>query len=260
MTASSPNTLVLHLNKKYSSLWYTYNELAQITPMPMAWDVTKSGAAAGSGGCTKDSAADHWAKCKAVYGFLSTQAKDTGSYVSSPLWSVVDGPWKLSSFNTSGNDSFVPNPKYSGSPKPQIDKFTEVPFTSDSAEYTALKTGSLDIGYVPPTDLPVKGPSSALPPTNPLGSNFTLAPNYYWGFSYFKVNWKNPTAGPLFKQLYIRQALEYVDDQQGISKVAYRGYGYPTTGIAPAEPSNNQWIGSVQKENGGNGPYPFSIS
>lgn len=33
---------------------------------------------------------------------------------------MVDGPWRLKSFSTAGNDTFVPNPKYSGAPKPLI--------------------------------------------------------------------------------------------------------------------------------------------
>jgi peptide/nickel transport system substrate-binding protein len=263
MAATGPLQVTLHLTKPYSDLWYTYNELSQITPMPNAWDVTSLGAKPNSGGCLTDSAADHWAKCKAVYNFLITQAKNTGAYVSSPIWTVEDGAWKLSSFNTSGNVSFVPNPKYSGSPKATISKFTEVPFTSDSAEYTALESGSVDIGYIPVADLPVRNPSSSsvLPPTNPLASEgYTLATNYDWGFAYYLINWKNPTMGPVFKQLYARQALEYVADQNGFSKAVYRGYGYPNTGPAPSEPSTNPWIGSDQKENGGAGPYPFNIS
>jgi peptide/nickel transport system substrate-binding protein len=258
--AASPTKLVLTLKKPYSSLWFTYNQLSQITPMPMAWDVTSMHAKAGSGGCTTDTAADHWAKCVAVYNFLTAQAKATSTYTTSPLWTVVDGPFKLQSFDTSGNDSFVPNPKYSGSPKARISVFKEVPFTSDSTEYTALKTGSLDIGYIPSEDLPLKSPSSVLPPTNPLGSGYVLSPNYDWGFAYYQINWKNPAMGPVFKQLYARQALEYVADQSGMAKSAYRGYAYPTTGIAPARPSNNPWLAPLQKENGGLGPYPFSTS
>jgi peptide/nickel transport system substrate-binding protein len=227
--------------------------------MPMAWDISHTGAKAGSGGCTAATAATHYAACKAVYNYLTTQAKNTGAYVSSPLWGVIDGPWKLSSFDNSGNISFVPNPKYSGSPKPKISKFTEVPFTSDSAEYTALSTGSLDIGYLPAQDTPVKSPTAVLPATNPLGSKFVLAPNYDWGFAYYLINWKNPTMGPVFRQLYARQALEYVADQEGMAKVAWRGYAYPTTGAAPAEPANNPWLSSEQKAHGGAGPYPFSI-
>jgi peptide/nickel transport system substrate-binding protein len=259
-SATGPLQVTLHLNKAYSSIWYTYNELSQITPLPMAWDVTSLGAKSGSGGCTTDTAADKWAKCVAVYNFLTKQSQATSTYVTSPIWTVIDGPFKLQSFNTSGNVSFVPNPKYSGSPKPRISVFTEVPFTDDSAEYAALKTGSVDIGYIPAADSPIKPPTSALPTTNPLGSGFTLAPNYDYGFAYYLVNWNNPTAGPLFKQLYIRQALEYVDDQEGISKAVWRGYAYPNTGPAPAEPTTSPFISSLQTENGGQGPYPFNTS
>jgi peptide/nickel transport system substrate-binding protein len=259
MAVTGPLQVTLHLNRAYSSLWYTYNELSQITPMPNAWDITSLGAKPGSGGCLTDSAADKWAKCVAVYNFLTAQAKDTSTYATSPIWTVIDGPWKLQSFNTDGNVSFVPNPKYSGSPKPTISVFKEVPFTTDTAEYTAVKTGTIDIGYIPSQDLPVKSPTAVLPTTDPLGSGWTMEPNYDWGFAYYLLNWNNPAAGPLFKQLYIRQALEYVNDQLGISKAEWRGYAYPNTGPAPDEPSN-PWLSSMQTENGGAGPYPFSIS
>lgn len=262
MSATGPLQVTLHLNKAYSNLWYTYNELSQITPMPAAWDVTSLGAAAGSGGCAADTAADKWAKCSAVYNFLTAQSKDTSTYVTSPIWTVGDGPWKLSSFDTSGNVSFVPNPKYSGPQKPKIAVFKEVPFTDDASEYTALKTGSLDVGYIPPADLPIRDPSSSsfLPPSNPLGSSYSLAPNFDYGFAYYLINWNNASAGPLFKQLYIRQALEYVDDQQGISKAVYRGYAYPNSGPAPAEPTTTPFLSSLQRSNNGAGPYPFSIA
>ena len=46
-SATGPNQLTIHLNKAYSSLWYTYNQLAELTPMPKAWDVTSLGASAG---------------------------------------------------------------------------------------------------------------------------------------------------------------------------------------------------------------------
>ena len=58
---ASGNTLTLNLNQAYSSLWFTYNQLAELNPMPQSWDVTSLGAKPGSGGCTTDSAADKWA-------------------------------------------------------------------------------------------------------------------------------------------------------------------------------------------------------
>lgn len=258
-TATGPDQVTLRLDKPYSSTWITYNQLSDIIPMPMAWDVTSLGAKPGSGGCATDTAADHWAKCKAVYTFLTGQAKDTGTYATSPIWGVVDGPWKLSAFNTNGNVTFVPNAKYSGSPKPRISAFKEVPFTSDSAQYTALKTGQVNVGWIPSADLPQKGPTSAMPPSNPLGGSYRLVPFYNYMISFWVPNFNNPSAGWIFRQLYVRQALQEVMDQPGIIKAVYRGYGSPTSGAAPNEPAGNQWIPATQKENGNQGPYPFSV-
>lgn len=258
--ATGPNTVTINLDKAYSSVWYTYNQLAEINPMPMAWDVTKLGAAAGSGGCTADSAADHWAKCAAVWAFLTAQAKNTGSYVTSPLWSVVNGPWKLSSYSPSGNVSMVPNAKYSGSPKPKLSAIKFLPYTADSTEYTALKTGGVNVGYIPSADLPVKPASAAVPATNPLGSGYNLQPLYPFSISYYQPNFNNPTMGAVFKQLYVRQALQSLADQPGMVKAIWRGYALPTSGAIPSEPANNQWLPASQNANGGQGPYPFSIA
>jgi peptide/nickel transport system substrate-binding protein len=252
--ASGPNQVTLTLSRPNSSYWFTYNQLAEITPMPLAWDVTKLGAAPGSGGC-----AASVTKCKAVFAFLTAQAKSTSTYTSSPIWGVVDGPWKLSAFSADGHDTFVPNKSYSGSPKPKVRVFKEVPYTGDFTEYTALKTGAVDVGYVPVADLPQRAGNSALPANNPLGSAYTLEPGYNYIVSYYLPNFNNSAVGWLFRQLYVRQALQYVDDQLGMDRVVYRGYAYPTSGPVPNEPPN-PWIPDVQRANGGQGPYPFSIA
>jgi peptide/nickel transport system substrate-binding protein len=252
MAATGANQVTLHLNQGYSSLWYTYNELSQITPMPAAWDVTSLGASPGSGGCVADSAADGWAKCKAVYNFLTAQAQHAATYPSSPIWSVVDGPWRLKSFNPNGTDTLVPNPKYSGSPKPKLAQVEYLTYTSPSALYTAMQTGELDVGLVPDNDLPVKPASGA--PASPL-PGYALQPSYTFSFYFYRINF-NSQFGAVFNQLYVRQALEYLVDQVGMDKAIYRGYGYPTTGPAPTEPAN-QWVPSVEN---GDGPYPFSVT
>lgn len=261
-SATDPNTVVLNLKSAVSSIWFTYNQLAEITPMPKAWDVTAAGAAAGSGGCATDTAADKWAKCTAVFNYMTAQAKDAKSYATNPLWGVVDGPWKLSSFSTAASGpvtSFAPNPAYSGSPKPQLAAMTYYAYTDDTTEYTALKTGQLDVGYIPPGDLsPVSG-TQILPSTNPLGSGFNLAAAYAFSIDYYFINFNNPTLGPAFKQLYVRQALQELVDQQGVIKAVQRGYGYTTSGGVPNQPTS-QWVPSVQSQNGGQGPYAFSVA
>jgi peptide/nickel transport system substrate-binding protein len=257
ISITGSNQVTLHLTKAFSSLWYTYNQLSQITPMPMAWDVTKAGAAAGSGGCTTDSAADHWAKCKAVYNFLSGQSKDSSTYASSPIWSVVDGPFKLTSYNSTGADTFAVNSKYSGTPKPRITTLKYVPYTTETTMYTGLSSGTTDVGQIAPQDLPQQNGPPGIPSTNPLSSQgYQLKPFFVFGFDYYVINWHNPTYGPVFRQLYFREALEYLSDQEGMSKSIYRGYGYPTTGGVPTLPAN-KWIPTVQQ---GAGPYPFSVT
>jgi peptide/nickel transport system substrate-binding protein len=262
-SATGPNTVVLNLKSAVSSIWFTYNQLAEITPMPAAWDVTSASAKAGSGGCATDTAADKFAKCKAVFTFMTAQAKNAKTYASNPLWGVVDGPWKLSTFSTAASGpvtSFAPNTTYSGSPKPQLANFTYYAYTDDTTEYTALKTGQLDYGYIPPQDLPpVTGGKQILPTTNPLGSAYNLSAAYSFGIQYFLINFNNPTIGPAFKQLYVRQAIQELIDQQGMIKSVDRGYGYPTSGGVPTQPTS-QWVPSVQNSNGGQGPYAFSVA
>jgi peptide/nickel transport system substrate-binding protein len=258
--ATGPNQVTFQLNKAYSSLWFTYNQLGELKPMPMSWDVTSLTGKPNSGGCVADSKADNWAKCKAVYTFLTAQSKIPSTYATSPLWSVVDGPWKLSSFSTTGNVTIVPNKAYSGSPKPQLSEVKFLPYTADTTEYTALKTGLVNVGYIPAADLPQRPANSVLPATNPLGSGYNLQPFYFFGITYAQPNFNNPQIGFIVRQLYVRQALQSAFDQPGIIKAIYRGYAVPASGPAPNAPPGNQWIPAIQTQNNNQGPYPFSIA
>jgi len=153
----SPTELQMTTNKAYSHNWFLYNDLSQITPMPPAWDKTASG---------PSNCATKVADCTAVYKYLDAQSKALTTYVSSPLWSVVDGPWKLSAFNADGHVSFVPNPKYSGPVKPSLSQFQEAPFTTDSAEYNVLRSPAaggqkIAVGYLPEQDAPAKPAGSS---------------------------------------------------------------------------------------------------
>jgi peptide/nickel transport system substrate-binding protein len=149
------------MDKAYSPTWFQYNELSQITPMPAAWDRTATG--------PSDCAATI-SDCAAVYTYLNDQSKNTSGYAGCKIWSVVDGPWKLSAFNADGHITFVPNKRYSGPVQPKLAAFEEVPFTTDSAEYDVLRSPSsstkIDYGYLPPEDAPAK-PAGAAVGANP---------------------------------------------------------------------------------------------
>ncbi len=255
VTVNSPTQLTFTLDNTYSSTWYTGNQLAQITPLPMAWDKTSDSAAAGSGGCTTDRT-----RCDAVYQYLFNKSKNLSTYDKDPLWQVVDGPWQLKTFTTDGNVTFVPNKSYSGPVKPKLAQFKELPFTSDQAEYNVLRGGNtINVGDIPITDMPQRQitSNSPLPATSPIpGGVYTMAPNYVWGWSYALVNYNNPTFGPALRQLYVRQALQMTIDQNTDDQVAWRGYSVPTTGPIPTAP-DSQFVSNAER---GNGPYPFDVN
>jgi peptide/nickel transport system substrate-binding protein len=178
------------------------------------------------------------------------------AYVGSPLWSIVDGPWKLSAFNADGHVTFVPNKSYSGPVKPKLAAFQEVPFTTDSAEYDVLRSASsstkIDVGYLPEQDAPAK-PAGVAVGSNPV-SGYTLSPWLIWGINYFVVNYQSTTGnGPILKQLYFRQALEDEMNQQAVVSGPLRGYGNLTVGPVGTVPAT-QWLSSQGKS--GN-PFPF---
>ena len=244
----SPTELTMTMDKSYSHSWFLYNELAQIYPMPEAWDKTASGASH----CTTTVS-----DCKAVYTYLDGQSKTLNSYASSPIWSVVDGPWKLSAFNADGHITFVPNKSYSGPTKATLSQFQEVPFTTDSAEYSVLQApnSSVNVGYLPEQDAPAK-PVSATVGTNPL-HGYSLAPLYSWGINYYVLNYQSTTGnGPVIKQLYFRQALAYLMNQKSVIQGPLRGYGLATVGPVPNTPKTQFLSPSAPTGD----PFPFSES
>ncbi|WP_205787308.1 ABC transporter substrate-binding protein [Specibacter cremeus] len=252
VSASAPDaqTVVFNTDKAYSEQWFLYNQLGQITPMPAAWDMTAAN--------TKGDCATNQSGCAAVYKYLISQSKDLPTYATNPLWQVVDGPWTLKSFSSDGHITFVPNTKYSGPVKASLKEFKEVPFTTDDAEFNVLRGGStLDVGYLPTQDLSAPRPENTTPDQpgpNPLSKNYTLAPWNLYGINYFPINYNNPTVGPIFKQLYFRQAFQSVVDQPAILKSAAKNYGFQTTGPVPLFP-DSPLISQVEKNN----PYPFNI-
>jgi peptide/nickel transport system substrate-binding protein len=224
----SPTEIQMTTNKAYSHTWFLYNDLSQITPMPPQWDK----AASGPSNC-----AATVSDCAAVYKYLDAQSKALTSYVGSPIWSIVDGPWKLSAFNADGHITFVPNPKYSGPIKPSLAQFQEVPFTTDAAEYNVLRSPAaggqkISVGYLPSQDAPAKpaGSSPLTAGSNPL-PGYSLSPLYVWGINYYVTNFQSTTGnGPVINQLYFRQALAYLLNQEAVIKGPLRGYGTLTQG------------------------------
>jgi peptide/nickel transport system substrate-binding protein len=245
----SPTKIQFTTNKAYSHTWFLSNDLSQITPMPPAWDRTAPG---------PSSCAANIRDCATVYNYLNAQAKQMTSYASSRLWGVVDGPWKLSAFSADGHLTFVPNPRYSGPIKPRLARFEEVPFTSDAAEYNVLRSSAaggqkIDVGYLPQQDAPAK-PAGAAAGANPV-PGYRLSPWYTWGISYFVVNLQSTTGnGPIIRQLYFRQALEDLVNQEAVIKDLLRGYGTLTPGPVGSTPVTSYLSPALRTGN----PFPYN--
>jgi peptide/nickel transport system substrate-binding protein len=138
--------------------------------------------------------------------------------------------------------------------------FQEVPFTTDAAEYDVLQSPSsstkIDVGYLPEQDAPAK-PAGATVGTNPLASKgYTLSPLYPWGINYFVLNFQSTVSdhAAIFKQLYFRQALEYMMNQAAVISGPLRGYGALTVGPVAATPVT-QFLSGTGKAGD---PYPYN--
>jgi peptide/nickel transport system substrate-binding protein len=244
----SPTELTMTMDKAYNPQWFVYNELSQITPMPEAWDRTASG---------PSHCSTTVSDCAAVYSYLNAQSKDLSTYATSPLWAVVDGPWKLTAFSADGHLTMVPNKSYSGPVKPRLTEFKEVPFTTDAAEYDVLQSPSsstkIDVGYIPTQDLPAKSLSAAVG-ANPL-RGYYLSPQITWGTSFYTVNEQSSVSdhGAIFKQLYFRQALAYLMNQPADLAGPLRGYGTEQPGPVGNYPVTS-WLSPQGKQGP---PFPY---
>ena len=240
LTVAGPRTFSITFNRAYSQEWLLNDVLSAIVPMPQqAWDRTSAAGSVGNYDRTPQGA-------RAVYNFLSNQAQTLSTYASNPLWRVVDGPFRLSSYDASTNyAAFVPNPRYAGPVKPTIAKLVEMPFTSNAAEFNALRSGAVDYGYLPNTDI------SQAQYFRSRGYTVQAWPGF--GINYVVINWTNPTMKGYLRQLYIRQALQVLVNQPLMIRATLDGYGSPIDGPIPLVPKG-PFVSALEAHN----PYPYS--
>ncbi len=247
--AVSATEVQMTIKGKYSPLWFTDNELSQITPMPRAWDLSGAG--------QKSDCTHVVSDCPAVFNYLNSIATNPSSWPSSPIWKIVDGPWQLTGYNSQHALTFRFNKAYSGPvPRHHISTFVEVPFTSEEAEYNVLQAGGsnrLDVGYLPTVDAPVPPPGAQVG-QNPV-PGYRLQPLYTWGLSYFPYNF-NPADKQLavISQLYFRQALQLLVNQAAIIQGPLHGYGKLTTGVVGDYPRTRYLSAAALRGD----PYPFN--
>lgn len=241
----TPTKVVVTLNKSFNQNYQFLDQIITITPMPAhAWSKTSEN------GPIIDFT--NPANAKAIYNFLNAQSSKLADYGKDPLWQVVDGPYKIQSFDpsTDGN-TMVVNKSYSGPVKPHISVIDNLAFTSYQAEFDEFLTGQLDVGPVDFSDF------AQLSKLKSLGYNVWGYPDF--GFSYVPYNFLDKTGhfDKIIAQLYIRQALAHLQDESAViqSKGIFDGAAGLAYGPVPAVPKS-PFAPSDALTN----PYPFSIS
>ncbi len=249
VSTSEPNssTLVMNLSSAVNPTWFTEDYLGQgpIVPLPSTvWaKESVSGPAIPPSGWTP-------AAMKKIFDYLTSQSKSLSTYATNPLWQVVDGPYKLSAYDpTTGGFTMVPNTTYGGPHATPMSNFQGVPFTSDAAMFNAIRAGAIDVSNVPYDDIP------QLPTVQRLGYSYFGEPEF--GMTFAAYNFKDTTGdfNNIINQLYVRQALAHLVDQQGWITAFMHGAGAPAYGPIPAYPQS-----PFLPSNAATNPYPFSIS
>ncbi|MFJ9711610.1 peptide ABC transporter substrate-binding protein [Streptomyces sp. NPDC101234] len=235
------HTVVLDLTTAYNADFYTDDVLSTIPLLPQhAWDKTSATGAVGDHDTTT-------AGAKAVYAYLQKEGAKTTAFATNPLWKVVDGPWKLAEFRSNGYYSYVPNTAYSGSAKPILGKVVMSPFTTDTPEINALRSGSsLDVASLPLNDIKQ---AEAL-----KSSGYSIASVPIPGVASIMPNLHNSAVGPVLSQLYVRQAFEYLINRTQIVSKVYNGYADPGNGPVPVKAAG-PWVSALERSGG---PYPYS--
>jgi len=245
VSASTPNatTLVLHLNKPVNPAWFTDDELWAISPLPAhAW------AKDSPNGPVLDFT--NPANAKKIYDFLANQSASTGTYATNPLWQVVDGPYRLTAFNnTTGGFTMAPNPSYGGPHSATVPALEAIPYTSDTAEFNAVLARSIDIGYMPLTDVPQLGAVKA------AGYHVFGYPDFGFADAIYNFADKTGDFNHIISQLYIRQALAHLENEQGYIKAFFHGAGGLAYGPVPSVPKSPYAPADALTN-----PYPYSVA
>jgi len=242
MSMPNSSTLVLNMSKPVNPTWLQ-EDIIDVGMMPAhAW------AKASASGPTLDYT--NPANAKKIWDFLNAQSKSVNTYATNPLWQVVYGPYKLTAFNaTTGSFTMVPNTEYSGPHANPQSTFVGVPFTSDAAQFNAIKSGSVDVAALPPEDNP------EIPSLKSTGYDYYGLPA--WGDYFAAYNFKDTTGdfNNIANQLYFRQAMAHLEDQEGWIKAFMDGAGAPAYGPIPAYP-----VSPYLPTDAATNPYPFNVA
>jgi peptide/nickel transport system substrate-binding protein len=235
--------LVIKLKRAYNPSYLLNDELI-LYPLPStAWNIARP---AGPHLDYSDPA-----NAKRIYDFLSGQGKRIATFATNPLWKVVDGPFRLQSFDANdGSYALAPNRDYHGAPAARATIAVRT-FASATAQLQALQAGGLDVGELDFSQLP------AVPRLRAHGYSVFGGPSFGWVGA--TINFKDRTGhfAQIISQLYVRQALAHLVDQSAYVRYIFKNAGSVNYGPVPSVPANPYAPANNRTEDG---PYPYSPS
>lgn len=191
------------LSSPVDQQWFEYNGLSDFEPLPkQAWDKYPSS-------ITQELA------------YLTSNANNARFFENT----VIDGPFRLQSGVQNHAWTFVPNPGYDGH-QPTIGKFVLAYETSTTNEVSQLETGTVSVGYLPNS---MYGERTKM-------TQDRLVDQKAFDFARVFLDYNNPQAGPLFRNLYLREAMQMGIDEPQIISTLFHGRATIGTGPIPLYP------------------------
>jgi peptide/nickel transport system substrate-binding protein len=218
---NSKYEFTITLDKPANQEWFIYNGIIQITPLPASvMDIHKN---------------------------IQKEIKYLGDNGTNAYFDkVVDGPFEIKSAVPSQAWTIVPNPHYDGH-KSHVKEIVFAYEASSAAEFSALKTGAINVGYLDLSQYDSRGSLTS------MGDR--ILPQYTFGVDYTALNMRpGSSTRSIFDHLYIRQAMQMGQDLQAIDKSIYHGYAPVLDGPIPTVPKT-KFIDPALN----NTVYPFNI-
>lgn len=223
VTAEGTHKVLITLTKPVNQEWFIRNGLGQLVPAPaFVWDKDPTNPVK---------------ELKFIESVANTPT--------SALYKVVDGPYEFKSYTPNSEWVYQENKDFWGK-KPSISQVVFAYETSPESEFTGLKSGAIDVGYLP---------MSLYTSRQELTHDIVWS-NYVWGASFINMNF-SPKAplGTVMQNLYVRQALEEGIDQNGIIQSLFHGQGIPLNGPVPSKPATSYYDPALATQT-----YPYSPS
>ena len=150
---------------------------------------------------------------------------------------VSSGPFRVTSYNADSEIDLARNPHFYGT-RPKISKVKIMIVPDDNTRVLMLESKKADVIENPPGNL-----VSEINKTP--GLSVQLFPSTRVDFIQLDQHYKP------FKNLYVRQALNYALDRSAIVKLAYQGHAIPGSSFMPYK--MQYWNSSLQ-------PYPYNVA